>query len=95
MGEETKKTADTNNIPAVEKEAVKEVNLVEKHFQEKGNQSKENLSKGGKEVVISLINKVNVEFTKDFGDHIKAGHTQEVSETAFEIYNKAGVVKKL
>lgn len=95
MAEQTKKPAGDNNAPAGEKAVVKEGNIVEKHFQEKGKQTKENLSSGGKEVLISLTNKVNVEFTKDYGDHIKAGHTQEVSETAFEIYNKAGVVKKL
>ena len=77
------------------KKAEEKGNLVEKHFQEKAEKSKENIRNGGEAVTISLVNKVNVRFTKDFGAFIKKGHTQEVSETAYEIYNKENVVEKL
>ena len=68
--------------------------IVEAHFEELGAKTRDNLSKGGNPVVINLVDKVNVQFTKDFG-FMKKGHVQEVSETAYEIYKKAGVIEKL
>ena len=58
--------------------------IVEAYFEELGAKTRENISKGGKAVTINLIDKVNVQLTKDFG-FMKKGHVQEVSETAYEI----------
>jgi len=66
----------------------------EEYFVEQGAKSKSNLSQGGKEVEISLINKTLVRFTKNFG-FIKEGHEQEVSDVALAIYEKAKVIEKL
>lgn len=66
----------------------------EEWFQEQGAKSKQNLSQGGKEVEVNLINKTLVEFTENFG-FLKKGHVQEISDVAFAIYEKAGVIKKL
>jgi hypothetical protein len=85
-----------------EKKAAKEstenlgeaANPVKEFFEKKGKESTENLAKGGSEATISLVNKVNVEFIEDYG-FIKKGHTQEVSESAFEIYNDLKVIKKI
>lgn len=63
-------------------------------YDEKAQQTRENLSKGGEPVTVDLVNKTRVQFTKDFG-HIKKGHIQEVSDVAFGIYDKKGVIKKL
>lgn len=68
--------------------------IVEAHFEELGAKTRDNLSSGGKAVTVNLIDKTNVKFTKDFG-FMKKGHVQEVSETAYEIYKKAGVIEKL
>lgn len=67
---------------------------VKEYFEEKGAESAKNRASGGKDVSISLTNKTKVEFTKDYKG-IKKGHTQEVSDVAYEIYKKADVVKKV
>lgn len=66
----------------------------EEWFQEQGAKSKSNLSQGGKEVEVSLTNKTLVRFTKNFG-FLKKGHEQEVSDVAYAIYEKAGVIEKI
>ena len=68
--------------------------IVEAHFEAKGKQTKENLSNGGSPVVVSLVNKTLVRFTKSFG-FMEKGHVQEVSDTALEIYTKEGVIEKI
>jgi predicted transcriptional regulator len=78
-----------------DEKATVDKNPVQAFFDEKGKETAENLAKQGSPVKISLTNKTMVEFTKDYGKHIKKGHKQEVSDVAFEIYNKAGVVKKV
>lgn len=93
MAEETKKT--DNNAKVDSKANADKKNPVQEILDEKGKQSAENISKGGNNVKVSLTNKTKVEFTKDYGKHIKKGHVQEVSDLAFEIYDKAGVIKKL
>lgn len=89
MAEETKAPAETAKAKTEEAKAP-----VQEYFEEKGAESAQNIAKGGKEVSISLTNKNNVEFIKDYKG-IKKGHVQEVSDVAFEIYKKAGVVKKV
>jgi hypothetical protein len=88
MADAKEKTAEKT----AEKEGTE--NPVQEFFDKKGAESSSNLAKGGSEATISLINKVNVEFTEDYG-HIKKGHVQEVSDAAFEIYNNLKVVKKV
>lgn len=63
---------------------------IDQYFDVKAKEAKDN----GKDIVISLTNKRKVEFTKDYG-FMRIGHTQEVSDQAFEIYNKAGVIKEV
>lgn len=70
------------------------MSLAKDHFEKKAAQSKKNKAEGGKNVVIDLVKKVRVRFTQDFG-YIKKGHEQDLSETAFEIYNSKGVVEKV
>jgi len=69
--------------------------LVLAYMKEQGAKSKKQLSEGGKEVVLSLTNTTNVRFTKDFGLYLKEGMEQEVSDQAFAIYDKAGVIEKV
>jgi hypothetical protein len=71
-----------------------EKSIVQEFYNEKGAESLENISKGGKNVVINLVNKTMVEFTEAFGN-FKKGHQQYLSDVAFAIYDKKGVVKKL
>lgn len=85
MAKEETKTAGTNEAAGV----------VKGWTEEKAAQSAENRYKGGEDVKTSLVNKVSVEFTKDFGKHLKKGDKMEVSEQAFDIYNAKGVIKKL
>lgn len=86
--------ADEKN-KAAEKAGEETKNPVQKVLEQKGKQSAENIAKGGSAVKVSLTKKTLVEFTKDYGKHIKKGHVQEVSDLALEIYEKAGVVKKV
>lgn len=72
----------------------KAAGITEEYFEEQGAKSRENKSKGGSEVVVSLTNKTLVRFKENFG-FIKAGHEQEISDVAFAIYDKAGVIEKL
>lgn len=55
-------------------------------------QSAENKKKGSENVKISLTDKFNVEFTKDFR-LFKKGDKAEVSELAKDFYIKNGVAK--
>jgi hypothetical protein len=65
---------------------------VEQFFEEKGKASKNNISNGGEEAKISLTNKRLVRFIADT-KYISKGHTQEVSDSVYEIYNKLGVIE--
>jgi hypothetical protein len=69
-------------------------NLAKEHFDKKAEQSKKNKQAGGNNVIIDLVGKVKVRFTKDYG-FIKAGHEQFLSETAYEIYADKKVVEKI
>lgn len=69
-------------------------NTVKDVLDAKGAQSAKNLSQGGNAVKVSLKDNVEVIFTSDYG-YIKKGHKQPVSQLAFEIYQKAGVVEKI
>lgn len=69
--------------------------IVKEYFEEKGAESAENRRKGGDDVKISLTNRTLVEFTSDFGKHLKKGDRMEISDQALAIYEKKGVVKKL
>jgi len=62
------------------------------YFKEQAAKTAENRSKGGEDVKISLTNKTNVRFTKDFGKHLKEGDEMEISDMALAIYEKAGVL---
>lgn len=82
------------------KEKVEDVVLNEEHkgatqahYEELAAQSFENQKEGKPHVEIDLIATHNVKFTKDFG-HIKKGSLLRISDTAFNIYNKAGAVQK-
>lgn len=93
---EAKKVGQEEVVAVVATEVVAEnANIVGDFYEEKGKESLENLQKGGKEVTVSLTNTTEVEFIEDYGQHIKKGHVQAVSDVVFEIYNKAGVIKKL
>lgn len=70
------------------------MSLAKEHFEKKAAQSKKNKSEGGKNVVIDLVKKVKVRFTKDFG-YMTKGKEQYVSETAYEIYADKGVVERV
>lgn len=70
------------------------MSLIKEHFDKKAEKSKNNRANGGKNVTIDLKKTIEARFTKDFG-FIKAGHTQKLSETAFEIYSDQGVVEKV
>lgn len=69
--------------------------LTNAYFEEQGAKSKANRANGGEDVKISLTNKTLVRFTKDFGKHLKKGDEMEISDMAFDVYNKAGVIEKL
>lgn len=62
---------------------------------ELADQSKKNRANGGKDVVVSITDTVEVRFTKDFGKHIKKGHTQRMSILSYKVYDKNGVVEKI
>ncbi len=91
---EAKKELDKELATVEQTVAEQTQNPVGKFYAEKGQESLENLQKGGKEVIVSLTNTTKVEFIKDFG-FIKKGHIQEVSDVALEIYSREDVVKKL
>lgn len=61
---------------------------------EKAEQSRKNRLNGGKDVVVSITDTVNVRFTKDFLK-MKKGHTQRISQLAYEMYNKNKCVEKI
>ncbi len=67
---------------------------VQEFFDEKGEETRQNLLKGGSPVIVNLTNKTEVEFVSDYG-FFKKGQRQEVSDVALAIYQKKGVVKKL
>jgi len=69
--------------------------IVADYFSEQGAKSRKQRSEGGDDVKVSLVNMTNVRFTEDFGEHIKKGHEQQVSDVALAIYEKAGVIEKI
>lgn len=74
---------------------VKKVYTTKDIKKELAEQSKKNKSNGGKNVEVSVLDTVNVRFTKDFGKHIKKGHEQKMSILSFKVYDKNGVVEKI
>lgn len=70
------------------------MNLAQEHYEEKAEQSRKNKANGGSNVTIDLLKTVKIRFNKAFG-YNKAGAEITVSETAYEIYNKAGVIEKV
>jgi hypothetical protein len=66
----------------------------EAYYAEQGAKSLENAKTMGEPVKVSLINKTAVRFIKDHG-FFKKGHTQEVSDVALAIYEKAKAIEKL
>lgn len=89
MAEETKAPVATTETKAPETVNKTTVDSV---VAEIATQSAENQKKGKENVKISLIDKFNVEFTKDFR-LFKKGDSAEVSELAKEFYVKKGVAK--
>ncbi len=61
---------------------------------EKAEQSKKNRASGGKDVEISILDVVNVRFTKDF-KRMKKGKIARISRLAFEVYDKNNCVEKI
>jgi hypothetical protein len=62
--------------------------------QEKADQSKANRANGGADVVVDVLSTVNVKFKKDFGK-MKKDKTYRISQLAYEVYDKNGVVEKI
>lgn len=63
-------------------------------LQEKAKQSLKNIQNGKEEVKVSLTDNIEVRFKKDYG-FMKKDQTATVSELAYEVYSKAGVVDKI
>lgn len=63
-------------------------------MQEKAKQSSVNIKNGKEAVIVKLDGKVNVRFTEDYG-FMKKDQEQTVSDLAFDVYSKAGVVEKI
>ena len=78
-----------NNNAAANKAEVKTVDAIVSTIAE---QSTENKSKGKENVKISLTDKFNIEFTKDF-KLFKKGDTATVSELAKDFYLKNNAAK--
>lgn len=70
------------------------MSLTKEHFDKKAKKSQENRAIGGKNVTVDLRKTIAVRFTKDVG-FIKAGQVQNLSETAFEIYDNLKAVEKV
>jgi len=83
-------------MSAKQKKAEKaEVNVtVTEVLQEKAKQSSNNIKNGKEAVKVKLDGKVAIKFTKDYG-YMKAGKEAIVSDLAYDIYTKAGVVEKI
>lgn len=82
----TPKVKAKNNEPKPESAGTKE------HFNDLAATSKKNKSEGRENVKIDLVKTVTARFTEDFG-LLKKGHVQSLSQTAYDIYNKKGVVE--
>jgi len=66
------------------------------YYKEQGAKSKKLIAEGKTEgVVINLERTTPVRFTRDFGKHMKEGDELSVSDVAYAIYDKAGVIEKL
>jgi len=81
---------ETKETPAEDKKS-----LAQAYYEGKAEQSARNLaaSSTGKEVEINIVNTRLVRFTKDFGQFLKKGHVQAVSDAAYEIYSGQGVIE--
>lgn len=64
------------------------------HFEELASKSAENKRNGGSDVEIDLHLTHQVKFKKDHG-FIKKDTVLTISDTAYNIYNKAGAVEKV
>ena len=66
------------------------------YYKEQGAKSKKLIADGKTEgVTVSLTNTTEVRFIKDFGKHLKEGDELTVSDVAYAIYDKAGVIEKV
>lgn len=61
---------------------------------EKAEQSRKNRNAGGKDVEVSILDIVNVRFTKDF-KRMKKGKLARISRLAYEVYDKNNCVEKI
>jgi hypothetical protein len=68
------------------------MSITKNHFDKKAKQSEKNRQSGGSNVVIDLNKKRLGRITKDYG-YFKKGHEQYFSDTAWEIYQTAGVIE--
>lgn len=64
------------------------------YFEEKAEKAIKAKKDGAQAPKVSLKNTIKVQFTRNYG-FIKKGHVQKVSEVAYEMYQKAGVVEKV
>lgn len=63
-------------------------------MQEKGKQSAINVKNGKDPVIVKLDGKVKVRFKNDYG-YMKKGREATISDLAYDVYSKAGVVEKI
>lgn len=63
-------------------------------MEEKGKQSAINVKNGKDPVIVKLNGKVKVRFTKDYG-YMKKDKEATISDLAYDVYAKAGVVEKI
>lgn len=63
-------------------------------YQRKAKEAKEALSNNKSAPKISVVDKVKVEFIRDDGQILK-GHTQIISQLAYEVYKIRKSVKKI
>ncbi len=72
----------------------KSAGATQRYYDEQGAKTLKNHQKRVNPVTVDLTRKTLVEFTEDFG-FFKKGASQEVSDVALAIYEKAGVITKL
>lgn len=63
-------------------------------IEDKAKQSAINVKNGNKNVIVKLDGKVKVRFTSDYG-FMKKGKEATISDLAYDVYSKAGVVEKI
>jgi len=85
-----KETTKTEQQPANEEHA----GITTAYLQEKGQESATRRKNQESDVEVSLLDTHKVKFTKDFG-FMKKDRVETISQMAFEIYTKAGVIEKI